>query len=169
MQSRAEALAFLQVHPSNALAWTILGHIHEHLDEDGEAERAYKKAIGYDPKAFQALTGLGVVYRKKKEYDKAMEYYKESIKINPNYAQTYTSMAVIEIKRHRDQYAVELAKKAFELDKRDPVIAANLAVAYHYSQRFAERDRMHEESRKLGYRKMESLDRIFKGEITVRD
>ena len=98
-----------------------------------------------------------------------MEYYNKSVKINPNYAQAYTSMAVIELKRYRDQHAVELGQKAFELDKRDPVIAANLAVAYHYNKRFGERDRMYEESRKLGYRKMASLDRIFKGEITVRD
>jgi tetratricopeptide (TPR) repeat protein len=168
-QSRTRLLAYLEAHPSDAVAWTILGHVYEGLDEDAEAERAYLKAIEHNAKSYEAYTGLGVLARKQQDYDRALDYYNQAIAINPDYAQAYSSMAVIELKRYQDQRALELAEKAYSLDQEDPVVAANLAVAYHYNGRIADRDRMHEECRKLGYDNIESLGQIFSGELTIRD
>lgn len=169
VRSKAELSAYLQGRPSDALAWTILGNVHEDLDEDSEAAQAYWKAIELNPQAYQAYGGLGVLYRKKGDNDIAMAYYNKAVEINPRYAQAYSSMSVIELKRYNDQRALELAQKAYQLDNKDPIVAANLAVAYHYNNRFADRNRMFEESRKLGYRSLEALDRIFRGELSVRD
>jgi tetratricopeptide (TPR) repeat protein len=153
-QSRTRLLAYLEAHPSDAIAWTILGHVYQELSEDAEAERAYLKAIEHNAKSYEAYTGLGVLARKNQDYDRALDYYNQALAINPDYAQAYSSMAGIELKRYQDQRALELAEKAYSLDQEDPVIAANLAIAYHYNGRIADRDRMYEESRKLGYDKL---------------
>jgi tetratricopeptide (TPR) repeat protein len=168
-QSRARLLDYVREKPSDALAWTILGNVHKDLDEDSEAEQAYRKAIELNPQAYQAYTGLGMLYRKRGEYDRAMTYYDKAVEINTRYAQAYSSMSIIELKRHHDQRALELAQKAYQLDDKDPIMASNLAVAYHYNNMLADRDRMYEVSRKLGYRDLHALDRIFNGEISVRD
>jgi tetratricopeptide (TPR) repeat protein len=168
-QSRTQLQAFIKEHPSNVIAWMILGHTHENLDEDAEAEQAYLKAIELDSEAYQAYTGMGILARKKGAYDQAIDYYNKAITINPQYAQAYSSMAIIEIARWHDPRALELAEKAYQLDAQDPVIAANLAAVYHYNKRFTDRDRMYQQSEKLGYAKLESLKQIFSGELTLRD
>lgn len=167
-QSKALLLDYIGKNPSDVLAWMILGNVYKDLDEDEGAEHAYRKAIELDPQAYQAYGGLGILYRIKGDLDLAVSYYNRAIEINPRYAQAYSSMSIIELKRNHDSRALELAEKAYKLDNKDPVLASNLAVMYHYNNRFADRDRMYEESRKLGYHDMQALDRIFRGELTVR-
>jgi hypothetical protein len=52
---------------------------------------------------------------------------------------------------------------------RNPAIVANLAVAYHYNGLFDLRDQMTEEARRLGYNKMDVLQMLYDGEMTIRD
>jgi tetratricopeptide (TPR) repeat protein len=166
--SRDELLAFVETYPSNALAWTILGHVYQDLDMLDDAEAAYLQAIEVDAEAFEAYTGLGVVYRNRQDYEKAIEYYNKSLEINPDYAQAYSSLAVIELRRANDRKALELAEKAYDLDKEDPVIAANLAIAYHYNNNIEERNRMYDVAQQLGYDSLDTLQQIFSGELTIR-
>jgi tetratricopeptide (TPR) repeat protein len=168
-QSKALLQDYVQSTPKDATAWIILGNVHRDLDEDDEAEKAYMKALELNPLAYQAHTGLGAVNRKRGFYDLAINFYELALQANPRYAQAYSSMAHVELKRGRDAQALQYALKGYELDKKDPVVAANLAVAYHYNNRFAERDRMFQVCQKMGYRSLDGLQRIFRGETSVRD
>jgi len=47
--------------------------------------------------------------------------------------------------------------------------ATYLAAAYHYNNMTEERDRMYQECQNLGYRNLESLQRVFRGELSLRD
>jgi Flp pilus assembly protein TadD len=167
-QSRDLLLDYVRENPADVRAWTILGNVHKDLGEYLDAERAYLKAIGLDPKAYKAYNGLGVLYDREGDDDRAMEYYTRALEINPRYAQAYTSMSVVELKRRNDRRALELAQKAYQLDNKDPIIISNLAVAYHYNNMFTDRDRLYEECRKRGCRDLQALDRIFRGKISVR-
>ncbi len=167
--SHAELLVYVREHPTEARAWVILGNVCEDLGQLEEAEQAYSKAIELDPGAYQAYTGLGVLCRRRRDYGRAAEYYDRAIAINPSYAQAYSSRAIIALKRGHDRHALELAQRAYALDKRDPVIAANLATMYHYNGMVAERDQLYEAARQLRYRDLQKLDRIFSGELTLRD
>jgi Flp pilus assembly protein TadD len=168
-QSKALLLDYVQSAPKETSAWILLGNVLRDLDEDDEAEKAYMTALQLNPLAYEAHTGLGVVNRKRGFYDLAVNFYQLALQANPRYAQAYSSMAHVELKRGRDAQALQYALKGYELDKKDPVVAANLAVCYHYNNRFAERDRMLQVAQKLGYRSLDGLQRIFRGETSVRD
>lgn len=159
----------LKSKPRDDLAWTMLGHAYEDLEQDDEAEAAYRKALDIDPQRFDALTGMGILCRKSSKYDQAMEYYEKAIAINPRWGNAYSSMTVISLKQGKDAKALEYAKKGYDLDKTDPVAIANLAVAYHYNGMAELRDEMTEEAKSLGYKNVDSLHKIYSGELTVRD
>lgn len=155
--------------PRDDLAWTILGNAYEDLDRNEEAGNAYDRALEINPKRFEAITGRGILHRKRGEYDAAMQAYERAVELDPTYAQAYSSMTTIALKQNDDAKALEYAKKGYELDSTDPVIAANLAVAYHFNDDFEHRDEMKQRAADLGYRNLESLEGIFSGELTIRD
>lgn len=161
--------ALLAEKPRDALGWTILGHIREDLDEDEAARAAYDKALAVDPEQFQAITGLGILERKRGNLEAAMKHYRRAVAINPDYAQAWSSMTTIAFKLGNDADALEYARKGWDLDREDPVVAANLAIAWHYNGNERERDRMTEIARKLGYHNMELLGKLYSGEYTIRD
>jgi len=167
-RARDLLLEYVKGQPTDALAWTILGNCYEDLDQDAPAEEAYRTALRHNPNAANAHVGLGVLARKAGDYEQAMDHYLDALKADPRSAQAFSSTVVIALKLGDDAHAVEFGEKAWELDKTDATIAANLAVAYHYVGRLKDRDRMVECARSLGYRSLESLDKIFSGELSVR-
>lgn len=160
---------FLSKNKKSKIGWILSGHIYAELDEDSLAIISYEKALAIDHDAEEALTGLGIVFRKQQDYDKAAAYYYRAIKVNPGYAQAYSSLVTIELKRKNFNKAVELGQKAFDLDKEDPVIAANLSVAYHYAGDSTKRDKYYKIAESLGYKSLEKVKQIFAGEFTIFD
>ena len=159
----------LEVTPRDDGVWTLLGHAYEDVDQDEEAEAAYRKALEINPRRVDAITGMGILSRKNGKYDEAMAHYEKALSLDPSYAHAHSSMTLIAIKQGNDEKALEYAKKGYDLDKTDPVIVANLAVAYHYNRMFELRDKMTGEAKKLGYNKTEALQKIYTGEMTLRD
>jgi tetratricopeptide (TPR) repeat protein len=159
---------YLEGYPRDDLAWTILGNAHEDLDQDDKARAAYDRALAINPRRHQAMVGLGILHRKRGDDDAAMQAYQRALAIKPGYAQVYASMTVVALRLHRDVEALEYARKGYDLDTTDPVIAANLAVAYHYNGDAANRDRLTKMALELGYRKCDQLRQIYDGTLTVR-
>lgn len=166
-EAQASVDSFISRNPNYEMAWTLKGHIEESLDNDSVAEIAYEKALAINPKLEQAITGMGIVSRKKGEFDKAAEYYKKAIDINPKYAQAYSSLVTIELNRQNYEAAVELGEKGYQLDKKDPIIAANLSIAYHYYGDTTNRDKYYQVARELNYKNLKILDLIFSGRATI--
>jgi len=160
--------AYLKRDPRSDAAWVTLGDAEEDLHNPDEAAAAYRKALELNPRSYWAYIGLGILARKRADRDAAMEYYRRAVEIDPNLASAYTSMVVIKLEIGANEEALELAEKAWRLDRADATVAANLAVAYHYVGRLADRDRLVEEARRLGYGKLDRLQQIFSGELTVR-
>ena len=160
---------YLKSKPNDEVAWTILGNAYQDLDQNEKAEAAYKKALEINANGFQAITSMGILLRKQGKYDEALAYYEKAVAINPRYAQAYSSMTVIALKQEKDTKALEYARKAYDLDKTDPVIVSNLAVAYHYNGMAELRDKTTEEARRLGYTKIDKLEKLYSGELTIRD
>jgi tetratricopeptide (TPR) repeat protein len=161
--------AYVRDHPRDDLAWTILGHACEDEGRDQDAQKAYDTALSINPRRVQAHVGQGVLYRKQGRHDDALGAYQEALRIDPRNASAYASMSVIALKTRRNALALEYAKKGRELDSTDPVIAANLAVAYHYNGDTENRDRLTNEAVRLGYRQLDALRRIYSGESTLLD
>ena len=78
-------------------------------------------------------------------------------------------MAVVELARKNDRVALNYAYKAYQYDKKNSVVAANLAVAYHYNRNFRQRDFYTKIAKRLGYKNIAGLQKIYKGILSVRD
>jgi len=116
-----------------------------------------------------AITGQGRLYRLREQYDKAMATYQQALAIDPSYAQTYSRMTVVALKLGLLDEAIALGEQGYALDKNDPVIAANLAIAYHYAGNTQKRDELTQAAQQLGYKGMDRLKQIYAGELGVRD
>lgn len=157
----AQLQSYVASYPEDDIAWSILGNAHLRADQDEQAEVAYQQALQVNPGCVQALTGKGVLYRKQGDYDQAMQAYRSALAADPSYAHAYSSMSVIAILQDKTAEAVDFAEKAYDLDRTDATIAANLAIAYHRAGKTAQRDKTYNAARQLGYAKLDSLDRIF--------
>ena len=168
-EAKTSVDSFVVVNPKNEMAWTLKGHIEECLENDSVSEFAYNKALSIKPNMEQALTGMGILSRKKGEYDQAAGYYTKAIEANPNYAEAYSSLVTIELKRKNFENAVKFGEKGYILDKKNPVIAANLSIAYHYYGDSTNRDKFFVIAKQLKYQNLDILQLIFNGKATILD
>ena len=164
-----EISLYLKKHPEDDLAWTMKGNFLLALDLPSDAEKAYQQSLDLNPKNFRSLSGLGTIYWKEKNYDQAVQYYQKALKIKPAYAPAYTNISVIALKQNQAEKALEYARQAYYLDKQDPVIAANLAVAFHYTGDYTERDKYTRLAGQLGYKDTDFLNRIYSGEVVLQE
>lgn len=160
---------YLPENADNEYAWTLMGHIYTELDNESLAYSSYNKALKINNETVEALTGLGILARKKGDYDEAAKYYNQAIKIKPSYAQAYSSMVVVELKRNNFDQAVEMGQKGFDLDPEDPIIIANLSIAYHYQGDTINRDKYYDLAAEIGYSSIDILPQIFDGTLTILD
>jgi tetratricopeptide (TPR) repeat protein len=161
--------AYLSDHPTDDLGWTILGNAYIENDQLDEAIKSFKTALRHNPDRYQAVSGQGIIHRKRGEYEDAMASYRAAIKIDPSYAEAYSSMTVVALKLGQDEDALKFAMQGYELEGDHAGIAANLAVAYHYNNDTANRDRMTVIADNLGYDKVATLQQIYSGELSIRD
>ena len=153
----------------NEYAWTLLGNTYIALEDDEKARNAFDNAIKVDPNMEEAVTGLGIVERMAGNYEKAAELYERAIKINPKYAEAYSSLVVIYLKQKEFAKATEVGVKSYELDKGNPVIAANLCVAFYYAGDSIATEKYFNEAKINGYSNLEGIRDIIDGELTVLD
>ena len=167
-QARDLLVEYVKGKPKDASAWAVLGNCYRDFDQDELAEQAYRTALQLDRKQTGAYIGLGALARQREEYGKALDYYLEALKLDPRSGKAWSSAAVVGLKIGDDARALEFAERAWELDKSDPTIAANLSVTYHCVGRLKDRDRMYKEAQRLAYGSMENLDKNFRGQLSVR-
>lgn len=153
----------------NEYAWTLLGNTYIALEDDEKARNAFDNAVKIDPNMEEAVTGLGIVERMSGNYEKAAKLYERAIEINPKYAEAYSSLVVIYLKQKEFTKATEVGVKSYELDKGNPVIAANLCVAFHYAGDSISREKYFNEAKINGYRNLAGIREIIDGELTVFD
>ena len=66
--------AFLQRHPGNADAWTLLGAVRAQQKEPAKAEDAFRKALSIQPHLTSAETNLGHVLLDEHRPSEALPY-----------------------------------------------------------------------------------------------
>ncbi len=167
--SRTQLEAFLAKHPEHEIALILLGHVNYDQGKLEAAEQSYQRAItASGGKSFRAHNAIAILYEAGNQLERAETHYNKSIELNPKYAHAYSGLAVVKLKNSEDEAALKLAQKAYTLNKKDAVIASNLAVAYHYNQNVTERDKMVKRAAELGYANVKDLQQIFSGELTIR-
>jgi len=137
------------------------------LDDLPSARNAFETALKIDPNLVKAITGQGILMRKQGQYDQSLAMYQRALEIDPNYAQAYSSMVAIEIIRKNYAKAVQYGEQSYRLDNTDPVIAANLIIAYHYLGDVANRDKFKNIAAQLNYKSMDSLQQIIDSDVEI--
>ena len=163
----AQLQTYLENYPKDDLAWVILGNCQTDLEDLPAAANAFESALKINPRCVQAITGQGILLRQQGRFDEAVAMYQKALEVDPNYAQSYASMVTLEIYRKNYAKAIQYGEQSYRLDDTDPVIAANLAVAYHYLDDVANRDKFRKIAAQLNYRNMDTLQQIFDGEIEI--
>jgi tetratricopeptide (TPR) repeat protein len=165
----AAAKLYLESYPDDDLGWLFLGHARYDTNDMTAAKAAYSHAVELNANRVEALTGLGMVASRLKDYDEAMKWYAKAVSIDPNYGAAYSSMVSIALKRGDFAYAVKMGRMGVRLNEKDPVIAANLAIAYHFNKQIDERNDMAQTAVALGYKNKDKLQEIFEGKRQFQD
>jgi tetratricopeptide (TPR) repeat protein len=124
-----------------------------------------------DDQSSRSIVGLGVVERMKGNYGKAKAYYEKALQLNPDDPSVYTSLSVVEIKSRNFAKAVELGEIAKEKDDvgKNPVVLANLVIAYHLNHQKKERDETLAALEKSNYQNIEEVKMLISGKINDED
>ncbi len=75
-----------------------------------------KKAIGIDPKSYDAINNLGLYYSEAGDIPNAIKSLNESIKVNPKFDKAYYNLGNTYAKQGDYNKAIELYKKAIDID-----------------------------------------------------
>lgn len=65
------------------------------LGRNGEAEASYKRALGCDPRFFEAHNNLGIMYLEAGRLDAAEASFRSALKANPKYAEAYSNLGAL--------------------------------------------------------------------------
>ncbi len=153
--------------PKSLQATTLKAWCLMKLDREEEAKPLIEHALRKEPDNVDTLVAMGVYYRITEDYDQAVRYYEQALEIDPDYAQALTSVLVVALLNGEIGKAVTYGERAWKNDHYDPVVAANLAVAYHYAGNFEKRDSFTKKAEKLGYNSLDTLEQIYNGEIII--
>jgi len=83
------------VNPTNADAWTKLGHVYFDTGNPPKAIRAYEKSLELSPDNPNILTDLGVMYRRNGQPDKALEAFDKAMVIDPRHEQSRFNKGIV--------------------------------------------------------------------------
>ena len=78
----------------------------------GDAENAYRRAMGIDPETLHILNRLAMSLRKDGKLDAALEIYKRALKLNPEDEGLYYNTARVVHQKSRPDLAIKLLKTA---------------------------------------------------------
>jgi len=130
--AKNEVEEFLETHPNNSYAYTLLGMIYvldlwygaceSPLFCLGKATEAVRKALQLDANSSDAHSTSASIFFMRKEHEKAIAEAKIGISLNPNNADAYQTLGVILNYAGRSKEGVEFIRKAIKLN---PIPNAN--------------------------------------------
>ncbi len=81
--ARDEFLQDAAVEPDLALNYDELGDVYSLLQQDGEAEKCYREALGRDPRLVNSHLGLAKIYQREGKYPQALSAIDAAGKLDP--------------------------------------------------------------------------------------
>lgn len=106
----------------------LLGDAYIKLKRDNDAADAYRKALAKNPNNGRALAGLGGIFIRAKQIENALENLERAAPIL-NSPQVYDRLGIAYIMAGQPREALASFEEALALDRKDPDIATNAALA----------------------------------------
>ncbi len=98
------------------------------------------------------------------QYDQAYDYYQKALHYDSTDGHVYGSLVTIDLRRGNFDEAVRNGELAIQYEPNDPLMYANLALAYHYAGDLDKRDSTAATAEAMGYHRIDSLYAIIAGE-----
>lgn len=114
--------------PADLRARLNLGLAYEMIESPGDAEEAYRGALGVDPSFAEALNNLGALLRDTGRIEEAAATLRRAIESRPGFASAYLNLALTLEDLGDDDGAIEAYRRVIELAPRDPTSRTNLAM-----------------------------------------
>jgi Tfp pilus assembly protein PilF len=91
---RAERVSrqVLEVHPSAARVWYLLGTISHVQGQLGEAVAHYERALGLEPHFVEVLNNLAVTLLSLRKVDESAAYLRRALQFQPDYADAHSNL-----------------------------------------------------------------------------
>jgi tetratricopeptide (TPR) repeat protein len=105
------------------------------------ASQVLSKVIYDYPDFYGGYLLQAATYRELGKFDEAVEYGNKALIHNVEDTGACITLSKIELKRRNNAKGLEYAKRAYELDSHNPIVVANLALAYHFNNLISERDK----------------------------
>lgn len=119
--------------PNNANAWNKLGMAHQYLGNFLEAREAYLRTIEIDRTLPDVYYNFGNLLLDHDQLAEAVNYLKNYCFLVPDSARGHLSLAMAQRKSGMIPEAIESLNKARLLEKNDPNILNELALAYYHN------------------------------------
>lgn len=152
---------FIYSNPDSTDARLIYADI---LLEQGSAQIALEILEGLKEKGTEnakVYNTLGKTNRQLGQLEEAEESYTKAIELDSKFAEAYSGRSIVRLFLGDKENALTDAKKAYDLDRNNPVIVANLSVAYHFAGDQTKRDEMFRRASELKYSSLDQLTKIF--------
>ncbi|MEQ8155238.1 MAG: tetratricopeptide repeat protein [Clostridiaceae bacterium] len=127
--------------PDEVYGAYYLANLYFDMKNYTEAGQVLSKVISRYPDFSPGYMLQAAVCRELGKYEEAVEYCNKELEHNVEDIGAYINLSKIELKQGNNAKGLEYAKMAYEIDNKDPYIAATLAMAYHFNNMFSERDK----------------------------
>jgi Leucine-rich repeat (LRR) protein len=121
----------VDIKPDYAYAWNFLGRLlYIELDNEKEAEKAFKIALKINPKYSGSHFHLGYICNENQKYEQASKYLRKTVRLNPKFTEAWISLGFSYSMLKKWKEAENAILKALKLEPKDNVIFLNLGWIY---------------------------------------
>lgn len=93
-EAKRGCVKFCRSSSKNADAWLLMGVIHGHFENFGEAEKCCRRVIALSPGTPVGHFNLGITIQKQRKFSEAAGSFRQAILLNPNYAEAHNELGV---------------------------------------------------------------------------
>ncbi|XP_031423287.1 cell division cycle protein 27 homolog isoform X3 [Clupea harengus] len=111
----------IQVDPSFAYAYTLLGHELVLTEELEKALGCFRNAIRLNTRHYNAWYGLGMIYYKQEKFNLAEIHFKKALSINPQSSVLLCHIGVVQHALKKSDHALETLNRAISIDPKNPL------------------------------------------------
>ncbi|NP_958857.1 cell division cycle protein 27 homolog [Danio rerio] len=111
----------IQVDPSFAYAYTLLGHELVPTEELEKALGCFRNAIRLNKRHYNAWYGLGMIYYKQEKFNLAEIHFKKAFSINPQSSVLLCHIGVVQHALKKSDHALETLNRAISIDPKNPL------------------------------------------------
>lgn len=136
-EAKREFEEILKASPRHALALEGLGRASYLLQNLGQAEQQFRRALEQDPRLWPARNFLGVIYNRQGRHDAALKEYQAALAQQKN-SVLLNNLGLTYLLQGQHENAVQVLMEALNLEPGAPRIANNLGLAFCQLEKYPE-------------------------------